>query len=172
MKEVIVLRHGEKQGDELTSAGVLACQALAERIGTIHKAIASERHRATQTAQIISGLVVHVDSRANVPDFPNSEIDNLVSEQRTNPLGIIGAIWQKPALVEDARIAGGRLKELVEDTLVGLDEGQRALIVSHDGSMIGLEKLLRNESFENVDHSFGPLQGFSIDENLRVEPFA
>ncbi len=96
MKEVIILRHGEKTGDDLTPQGIEACKDLAKRIGHIDLALASPRHRAIQTAELVSGLIgqVKVDNRASVPDFPASELDKLEDIQRTHRLGIIGAIWE------------------------------------------------------------------------------
>jgi len=174
MKEVIVLRHGEKEGDNLTPQGITACEELVKRIGHFDLALASPRQRTIQTAELVSGLagLVKVDNRASVPGFPASELDKLEEIQRTHGLGIIGAIWEKPALVEDARVAGQKLLDLVKETVDNLAPDQRALIVSHDGTMIGLEKLLLQESFDTVDHSFGPIEGFSINEHLEVKRFA
>lgn len=171
MKEVLVLRHGEKQNDELTPAGIDACKALAQSIGEFTVVIASERHRAIQTAEVVSGMPARIDTRANVPNFPDSELDKLVEVQKTHPLGIIGAIWQQPSLVDDAKEAGRKLSELVIETMNKLPENGRALIVSHDGTMVGLEKLLKHESFDTVDHSFGPLEGIAIQEDLTVNHF-
>ncbi len=171
MKEIIVLRHGEKQNDELTPTGVEACKALAQRIGGFTVVIASERNRAIQTAELVSGMTARIDPRANVPTFPDSELDKLVEIQKTHPLGIIGAIWQQPSLVEDAKEAGRKLSELVVETMTSLANNERALIVSHDGTMVGLEKLFKKESFDTVDHSFGPLEGITINEDLSVSHF-
>lgn len=171
MKEIVVLRHGEKSGDDLTLAGAAACKRLAQRIGVFDIALASPRNRAIQTAALVSRLSVTVDEQASVPGFPEVELKKLEDAQRSHPLGIIGAIWQNPVLVEDARIAGLKLLDLVQDTLVKLHQNERALIVSHDGTMIALEKLLAGESFETVDHSFGPLHGIVIDENMQCRQF-
>lgn len=172
MKEIIVIRHGEKIGDNLTPEGVVACGVLAGKIGAVSLALASDRHRAIRTAELVSGLSVQIDSRASVPSFPDSEIDKLTRAQDIHPLGIIGAIWEHESLINDAREAGGKLLNLVEEILDRLSDGERALIVSHDGTMIGLEKLLKKESFDTVDHSFGPLQGISIDEDFNVRSFS
>lgn len=171
MKEIIIIRHGEKDGDALTPAGILACKSLARSIGNLNYAFASERNRAIQTAELVSRLPVTVDARANVPSFPDSEIDKLVQVQKSNPLGIIGAIWENSALINDARNAGIRMQSMIDDIISKMDDGERALIVSHDGSMVGLEKVLKNESFDRVDHSFDALEGFSVDEDLAVKPF-
>jgi broad specificity phosphatase PhoE len=171
MKEVIVLRHGEKDGDELTAEGVKACRELSKQIGNLHIVIASGRNRAVQTASLVSGKQVHTDVRASVPPFPDDEMEMLEDIQATHPLGIIAAIWQKPMLVENARQAGLKLLDLVKETMNALGENERALIVSHDGTMIALEKLLKKESFGTVDHSFGPLEGIRVSENLDTQPF-
>ena len=171
MKEIVIIRHGEKNGDELTSDGVIACNALAERIGTFTHAYSSERHRAIQTAELVSRLPVEVDARANVPALPDNELEQLAEAQKAHPLGIIGAIWENDSLIDDAREAGVRMLGLIEDIMGNLSDGERALIVSHDGTMIGLEKILKKEPFDSVDHSFGPLEGFSIDQDSNVTSF-
>jgi broad specificity phosphatase PhoE len=171
MKEIIVIRHGEKDGDELTPDGILACHSLAKSIGVLNYAFASERNRAIQTAQFVSGLPVTIDARANVPSFPDSEIDKLVQVQKVHPLGIIGAIWENIELVNDAQNAGIGMQGMVYEIMSKLKDGERALIVSHDGTMVGLEKVLKNESFDSVDHSFNALEGFSINQDLVVKPF-
>jgi broad specificity phosphatase PhoE len=171
VKEIVVLRHGEKEGDSLTRQGIADCKALVARIGSFDLAIASPRHRAIQTAKLVAGLDVIVDERAGVPEFPDSELSKLAKIQQTHKLGIIGAIWESPSLIEDARTAGAKLKDLVREVMNELLSSQRALIVSHDGTMIGLEKLLRTESFDTIDHSFGPLEGISINEQFKVRSF-
>jgi broad specificity phosphatase PhoE len=171
MKEIIVIRHGDKNGDELTSEGVQTCNELAEHVDLLNYAYASERHRAVQTARLVSKLPVNIDARANVPAFPDSELERLAETQKNHPLGIIGAIWENASLINDAREAGVRMLGLVEEILRGLADGERALIVSHDGTMIGLEKILKKESFDSVDHSFGPLEGFRVDQTLHITPY-
>jgi broad specificity phosphatase PhoE len=171
MKEIIVIRHGEKNGDELTPESAVACDALADRIGSLNYAFASERNRAVRTAELVSRLTVTVDARANVPDFPDSEVDKLAGIQKIHPLGIIGAIWQDPSLVQDARDAGVRMQAMIKEVMEQLNDGERALIVSHDGTMIGLEKVLKGEAFDTVDHSYAPLGGFSINQDLNLRAF-
>jgi broad specificity phosphatase PhoE len=171
VKEIIIIRHGEKDGDQLTPSGILACQSLAKHIGSLDLVFASERNRAIQTAELVSGLSVSVDQRANTPSFPDGEINKLAEVQKTHPLGIIGAIWQDSTLIEDAWDAGIRMQSMVDEIMNKMNDGERALIVSHDGTMIGLEKVLRNEPFDSVDHSFNALEGFSVSQDLTVKPF-
>lgn len=166
-----MIRHGEKNGDSLTPHGVTACKELAERIGAFTRAYASERHRAIRTAELVSKLPVIVDARANVPNFHDNVLRGLAKTQKTHQLGIIGAIWENNSLINNAREAGVRMQGLIEEVMKSLSDDERALIVSHDGTMIGLEKILRNKSFDTVDHSFGPLEGFTIDQNLNVRNF-
>jgi hypothetical protein len=112
-----------------------------------------------------------VDARANVPNFPDNALEGLVETQKTHRLGIIGAIWDNDSLVNDAREAGLRMRGLIEEVMSKLQDNERALIVSHDGTMIELEKVLKNESFDTVSHSFGPLEGFRINQDFSVTSF-
>ncbi len=116
MKKVIIIQHGEKDGDALTQNG-------------------------------------------------------MIDKQKTNSLGIVGAIWENDSLVNDARIAERQLLDLVIETLQLLADNERALIVSHDCTMLGLEKVIRTESFETDSHTFGELEGLLIDEDLLASDF-
>jgi broad specificity phosphatase PhoE len=171
MKEIIVIRHGEKRGDELTPEGIVACKVLASRIDKLNYVYASDAHRAYQTAELVSLLPVSIDPRANIPSFPNTVINRLIEVQKVHPLGIIGAIWEDDSLIEVARDAGLKMKDMIDDIMNQLGDGERALIVSHDGTMVALEKVLKNESFDSVDHSFGSLEGFRLNQDLDTKPF-
>jgi len=171
MKEVYVLRHAEKSGDDLTVKGRAQAVALAKRTGFFKAAISSESNRTKQTAELVSGEDCRIDMRANVPNFPESKMASLQEIQKIHPLGIVGAIWEDDELIEAARIAGMTMKDLVFESLSDLSENEKALIVSHDGTMIALQKILNHETFDAVDHSFGPLEGFIVSEDLATRTF-
>lgn len=171
MKEIIVIRHGEKTGDDLTHRGVDESKALSQRIGDFAIVLCSEPYRAIRTAELVSQKQVLVDPRANIPSYSEDEFNRLTVLRETHPRGAFGAIWESPILRDDVRDAGQNLLGLVRETMQTLPDSGRALIVSHDGTIIGLEKLLRNDSFETLDRTFEPLQGIAIDENFNVRTF-
>lgn len=49
-----------------------------------------------------------------------------------------------------------------------LQDGQRALIVSHDGTMVALEKVLTRSPFDHIDHTYAELEGFRVNEDLEL----
>lgn len=170
MKTVLVIRHGEKDGDELTKKGAKACEELARVVGPFEIVIASSRERTRQTARIISGKIPEVDIRAGTPDFPDDLLPTLLERELTHPLGVVGAIWEHERLVDAAYEGGLNLQQLIKATLDRLDDSQHALIVSHDGAMVGLEAAMHGNK-DAPDHSFQPLQGFVVNENMSTSYF-
>lgn len=168
MKQIVVIRHGEKEDDRLTQYGVAACRLRSQSIGHFDKVISSDRMRCVQTAELLTGVTPEIDIRASVPDFPKNKIKKLELEQLTHPLGIVGAVWEDKELVDAALHAGQNLKELITKLFESLDENQRALIVSHDVPILAAEKLFLNESFDSIDHNFKPLEGILINDYHQI----
>jgi hypothetical protein len=81
---------------------------------------------------------------------------------------VAGALASIPELREPLYKQGEALAELVKDVLAELPEGQRALIVSHDGTMIAMEKVLTNATFDKIDHTYGELEGYRVDESMHL----
>ena len=79
-----------------------------------------------------------------------------------------GALISIPELREPLYKQGQALLGLVKDALAQLLEGQRALIVSHDGTMVAMEKVLTGDTFDEIDHTYGELEGFHLDESLHL----
>lgn len=88
---------------------------------------------------------------------------------KNHPFGVAGALFSIPELREPLRAKGLEFKQLIEETLSKLEDEQRALIVSHDGMMVALGKILTGESFDAIDHTYATLRGFRLDENLQLK---
>ena len=130
--------------------------------------ISSPFVRTQQTAELLSGTKPVVDNRAGVLQAPPEFGPQIAERRKTDPFGVAGAIISIPELREPLRAQGQALKKLVQETIDKLGDGQRALIVSHDGTMVALEKILMNESFDQIDHTYGTLEGYTIDESLQI----
>jgi hypothetical protein len=116
----------------------------------------------------LSGKTPIVDERAGILKSPSEFGPRIAELRKTHPFGVAGAIISIPELREPLQQQGQSLRELVKECLGKLKDGERALIVSHDGSMVAFEKVLTNASFEEIDHTYGELEGFRLDENMTL----
>lgn len=67
------------------------------------------------------------------------------------------------------RAAGEDLVSLVKTTISELRDNEKALIISHDGTMLAAERVLTHTNFtEPLEHTYGELEGFVVNENLEV----
>mgnify|MGYP001619559525 FL=1 len=91
--------------------------------------------------------------------------------RKIHPLGVAGAIFSLPELHEPVMEAGKRLLSLITETLQALPENGKALIVSHDGTMVAAEKIIKKELFSSLEKTYRELEGFTVDEKLNLEEF-
>lgn len=170
MKEVLIIRHSIWDGidDKLTLEGTQRCLELKSQLGLFATAVASPLHRSQETAQLLSELKPLVDDRASILQSPPEFKQRIATLRNIHPLGVAGAIISIPELHDALRQQGQRLLDLVIATLNNLVDGQRALIVSHDGTMVASEKILKNEEFDEVDHTFNELEGFWLNESMHI----
>lgn len=170
MKNVVVIRHANWNfvDDRLTDEGKEKCIALKPRLGPIVLTISSPFERAQETAELLCGRKPLTDERAGILKT-SSELSAKVAELRkTHPLGVAGAIISIPELHKPLQRQGEALNSLVAETMEKLADGQQALIVSHDGTIVALEKILTGASFAQIDHTFGELEGLRIDDSMRL----
>ena len=170
MKQVIILRHANWNlvDDQLTAEGRGQCAERKPGLGSFVLALSSPLGRTQETAALLSGQEATVDDRASIPKTPPEFGPQIAELRKTHPFGVAGAIISIPELREPLRQQGQALKALVAETLDKLADGQRALIVSHDGTMVGLEKVLTGAPFDSIDHTYGELEGFGVNENLEL----
>lgn len=169
MKEVLIVRHANWDfvTDKLTDEGRAKCVQLRPQLGSFAMSYSSPFIRAQETAELVSGAKPVVDERAGILASPPEYGARIGELRKTHPLGVAGALISIPELHEPLRQQGAALKELVQEALEGLEDGQQALVVSHDGTMVALEKILKDESFDDIDHSFGELEGFRVGEDMK-----
>jgi broad specificity phosphatase PhoE len=170
MKEILVLRHANWNlvDDKLTDESREACRNLRATLGPFTIVLSSPAGRTQETAELLSGQKPKVDDRAAILKSP-PELSAKVQELRkTHPFGVAGAIISIPELREPLQKQGEALKGLLVETLNSLEDDQRALVVSHDGTMVALEKVQTDSLFDQIDHTFAELEGFRVNENLEL----
>jgi broad specificity phosphatase PhoE len=173
MKKVLILRHAnwKRTEDALTEDGEKACREKRRSLPTFSIVISSPAQRCGQTAMLVSGQLGDTDDRAAI-SASTPELSARVGELlKTHPLGIAGARFSIPEAVEQLKREGARMEDLTAELLQRLHDGEYALIVSHDGPMLALEKVLKRESFDFIDHSYGELEGYFVDADLMISEF-
>jgi broad specificity phosphatase PhoE len=170
MKEILVIRHANWNlvDDKLTDESRERCISLKPALGSFAIVLSSPAGRTQETANLLSGQKPKIDKQASVLRSPPELSAKVLELRKTHPFGVAGAIISIPELREPLRDQGEALKELLNETLEALEDGQRALLVSHDGTMVALEKVLTGSSFDQIDHTYAELEGFRVDEKLEL----
>lgn len=170
MKEIFVIRHANWNlvDDKLTDESRKKCVELRPRLGPFAIVLSSPAGRTQETAELLSGQKPTVDERAAVLQSPPELGAKVLELRKTHPFGIAGAIISIPELREPLRRQGEALKDLLVKTLSSLENDERALVVSHDGTMVALEKVLTGAPFDQIDHTYAELEGFRVNENLEL----
>jgi broad specificity phosphatase PhoE len=170
LKEVVVVRHGQWDlvNDQLTDEGKGRCREQKPTLGSFVIVISSPSGRTRETAQLLSDVEPRADERAGIPKRAQEFGRRIAELRKTHPHGVPGALISIPELREPLCKQGVALLELVKDVLAELSEGQRGLIVSHDGTMVAMEKVLTNATFDEIDHTYGELEGYRVDESMHL----
>lgn len=173
MRQVWVLRHANRNigEDTLTEEGRKKCVDLKERIVSFDIIISSPFDRTKETARLLTGVESSVDERAGTLTLTKEQNDKITVLRKEHPLGVAGAIFSIPELIESVKEAGQHLSDLIRETIQKLPMNGKALIISHDGTMVSAEKILKKESFATLEKTYNELEGFVIDENLKISSF-
>ena len=59
----------------------------------------------------------------------------------------------------------------IKEVLSKLPKDERALIISHDGTMVSAEKIMKKDTFASIERTYYELEGFVIDSNLQMKEF-
>lgn len=173
MKEVYVLRHGEKGPDgALTDSGKRAAEAMHKVLPLFARVISSDSSRAVGTAERLAGSAPTIDTRAAYATT-SAEISSAIDEvAREHNVSFLEAarIYGDPEVLDGIDQQAHALNELIVRLLEGLEKNQQALIVSHDLTITPAMEL-RGVKTEPI----GPLGGYVIrmvDEEVSVHSFA
>jgi len=172
MKAIYVIRHANWDGknDALTEQGASDAAEYSAYLPDFAIVYSSPFIRAQQTAEKISELKPRVEAAASVPQSPAEVKDQILARRSTHPLGIAGALFETTEAHPALRTAGEALSQLIRQVLNELQNGQEALIVSHDGTMIAAERVLTNVDFTApLKQTYNELEGFTVNEDLQLK---
>ncbi len=172
MKEVYVLRHANWDGKEdiLTEQGKSDAEEYSTYLPDFAIVYSSPFVRTQQTAERVGGIKPRVEAAASVPQSPIEVRDQILKRRSTHPLGIAGALFETEEARPALKVAGEGLVQLIKQALNELQENQKALIVSHDGTMVAAERILANIDFaEPLKQTYDELEGFTVDENFQLK---
>lgn len=168
MKQVYVLRHAPKDNTtgQLTDEGKKQALELGKRLPKFRLVIASDSARTQETAELLTGINPIVDLRAGF--FTATTQQNVVLNEmaKTNPYGFTGAFLELQEIEVNVREKAQGLVSLVKELLIKLEPDAKALIVSHDVTMVPAEELLDGEIKVGT---FPYLGGFIVDELGKIE---
>jgi broad specificity phosphatase PhoE len=174
MKRILLLRHSryDEGTGNLTSDGMAMCRALAPKLPHFQVVMSSPAPRAIRTAELLSSNTPNTGVRLRFPSAGLGYSDQITKRRKAHPLGAAGAIYEIEALHQPFHDQAGKLLGLIKSTLNSLPENGVGLFVSHDGLMVALDKFVHGQSFEPADHTYKELEGFWVDENLKITPFS
>jgi broad specificity phosphatase PhoE len=170
MKQIYVLRHADKNPEtgELTDEGRQRARELRQQLGAFDRVITSNRPRLTETAELLTGVTPEIDERAGFMYSAEEENERLGMLAKSHPLSHAGVLSDRPEFEELEVSLGKNLMALLKDVLKSLPENGKALVLSQDGVMVAAERALNNKPRAKLEKSFLPLEGFVVDEALRV----
>jgi broad specificity phosphatase PhoE len=173
MRQVYVLRHANwnLNKDSLTDEGKQKCLDLKEKLGNFDIVISSNFDRNKETAKLLTGKKPQVDERAGILKLTDAQNQKITELRQKHPFGVAGAIFSIPELIEPVKKAGQNLIELIKEISSKLPKNGRALIISHDGTMVSAEKILKKDTFASIEKTYYELEGFIIDSNLQMKQF-
>jgi broad specificity phosphatase PhoE len=171
VKEVYVLRHAAWNGksDVLTEQGKGDSEKCAAALPRFNIVYSSPFNRAQQTAKLISGAEPRISEAASVPQSPPEVRDQILTHGKVHPLGVAGALFDTEKAYPALERAGQALIQLIQRTLNDLEEDQKALIVSHDGTMVSTARILTGVAFDQpLLRTYNELEGFVVDADHQM----
>ncbi len=162
MKQVYILRHAQKDNlGNLTDEGRKNAKLLQNKLPKFKIIIASQYPRTQETAFLLTGAMPQIDFRAGFFNAPQ-QINKLINKEAlTHPHGFVGAYLGNTDIAKEIEKNARGFVNLIHETLNSLGEDERALIVSHEITIVPAGKLFYNTF--NIK-SFKYLSGYSIDE--------
>lgn len=173
MKEVYVLEHADwnEEKEKLTETGKQECYALRYRIPKFDIVISSKSEKTKKTAESITEKKPKVDPRAG-----ESRNFGWWEEEAKDPKGsllrgMFGGVSQPDLYRVPVIKAGEQLLDLIKEVLKKMPKDGKGLIISHNRNLIAAEAILKKERMVSYGHTFHSLQGFIIDEKMKLTDF-
>lgn len=165
MKQVYVLRHAPKDNntDELTENGIIKARELQKILPKFNIVIASDSPRTQETATLLTGSKPTIDARAGFFQASPEQNFFINKQAESHPFGFTGAYLEYEDIKEEILNKARKLVDLIYETLERLGTDDKALIISHDITMVPAEKILTRK--KPYTKTFNYLNGYIIDEN-------
>lgn len=160
MREVYVLRHGEKDDQGvLTARGEEAARAMRGILPQFARVIASDSDRTILTAKLLIGRDPLVDKQASYAPAPTAVSETIRNLAKNRGISFLDAARQHndPEVLRGIDEQAHKLNNLIDELLGALAEDERALIVSHDLT-IAPAMGFRGMSAESI----APLTGYIV----------
>jgi len=149
MKEIYLLRHGEKDaGGKLTENGKRTAKAARSTLPRFARIVSSDVERAVLTAKLIAGKGPTIDRRAAYASAPPEISLAINTLAKKHGISFLDAARTH----NDPEVLRG-IDELLEE----LAENEKALVVSHDLTIMPAMEF-RGMPFESIE----PLCGYVI----------
>lgn len=169
MKEIYLLRHAEKDiNGTLTVAGKQSARELGRRLPEFASVTASPSSRAKETAKLLTDKDPSVEDRAGfymASQEKSDAINQIAAEQNISFLDAAGK-YQDSEVLQGIDAKATELNTLIDELLQTLDDGEAALVVSHDLSISPAMKQRGNIALESIDF----LQGYTITDQHDIIP--
>ena len=169
MKAIYVIRHAEKGSNgELTERGKQLANQLGGLLPKFAKATASGSPRTIETALRITGQQPATDDRAGfymAAQDKSDAVNKLAADKRITFFEAAD-IYNDGELLDGINAQATDLNNLLNETLNSLNEGETALIVSHDMT-ITPAMVLRGQPRTSIDY----LSGYKLDDSGYLSAF-
>ena len=167
MKEIHLRRHAEKSSDgTLSKNGIETAKELSKSLPKFAKVISSDSDRARLTASLLTGAEVVVDMRAGMYMASLEKSDAINQLAVMYDLTFLEAVdeYKDKEVLEGIGDRADGLNQLIGELFDELKENEKALIVSHDLSIISA---MMKKNISPVP--IGPLEGYILKESGGVE---
>ena len=170
MKQVYILRHAQKDNcGNLTQEGKDEAKLLQKSMSHFQIVIASDSLRTQETAALLTGVAPMIERRAGYFNAPKEVSDEINIKAISNPHGFAGAYLSNKKIEREVIKNAKGLLDLIFETLKELDDDEKALIVSHEITLVPSVQLFTKDK---TIQSFAYLSGFIIDENKKFTLFS
>lgn len=135
MKEVYLLRHGEKDATgKLTDRGKQAAEAMRPLLPHFSYVASSDSDRTRMTAKLLTGKDPIVDRRAAFATTSAEVSEAINGLAKKHAISFLDAAreYNDAAVLRGIDEQARELNAMIDELLTELAEGERALIVSHD----------------------------------------
>jgi hypothetical protein len=168
-KTAYLIRHAQKDDlGTLTDLGRKQATELRPQLPHFVKIISSESKRVQETALLATGVQPVVDARAGFYMATPEKSDLLNKIAKENNISFLEAVVKlnDPEVLAGVDAKATELNTLINETLATINDGESALIASHD---LSISPAMRQRGIPLESIPF--LCGYTIDEKGNIQTF-